>query len=435
MKTKKHVLYSLGLIGVAIAIVMAVGLGDGGAVEQSSAVVSPALSVIAQDNGMALAGLVGNSISIDARDFARALNLSSVSSITVTEAPPVSDGELRVGTTVVNSGQTISAASLSLMSYTASGSSTKTTFRFRVNNSAYDIPCELFLLNELNYAPTLDSVPEAYLEVSTHRNITYFGSLPCHDPDGDQTVIEIVSYPRAGLLELTDRESGEYTYSPEAGYSGRDSFTYVARDKYGNYSASATVTLTVKRPTSTVSLVDMSRSPYHNAALSMIEEGIMSGTQVGTATYFYPDVQVSRGEFVVMAMHALGINEARPVSSTLFADDGDIPTEMKPYIAAAYELGYINGRTTDKGLCFEASKSITRAEAAVIIGNMTDIALPTVLPTFKDGADVPAWAAPSLYSLSSAGILFSDGGRVDALANVTRADAAYMLSQLISYLE
>ncbi len=434
MKRKKHVLYSIGAVAVAITIIAAMGLG-GANDAADSAVVSPALSVIAQSNGMAMAGLVGNSISFEAEDFARALNLSSVSSITVTKAPPVSDGELRVGDTVVNSGQTVSASSISLMSYTPKGSSTKTTFSFRADGCGYDIPCELFLLDSVNYAPTLSNVPDAYLEVSTHRNITYFGSLPCHDPDGDETIIEITSYPDAGLLELKDSASGEYTYSPEPGYSGKDRFTYVARDKYGNYSASATVSLTVQKPTASVSLCDMSGSRYHNAALTMIEEGIMSGTQVGTTTYFYPDAQVSRGEFVIMAMRAMGIDEVRPAVSTLFADDSDIPTEMKPYIAAAYELGLINGRNTEKGLCFEANKSITRAEAAVIIGNATDVAIPTVLPTFKDGADVPAWAAPSLYSLSSVGILTSDGGKAEPLSAVTRADAAYMLSQMMRYID
>ena len=435
MKRARNVLYSMGISAVILTAVATSSLGAA-AEERDSQPVTPALSVIAEDNGMAMAGLIGTSISFDEDDFARALNLSEVETITITEAPPIADGELRVGTTVVNSGQTISASSLSLMSYTASNpSSTRTSFRFCVNGSGYDIPCELYLLDKYNHSPTLDTVPQTTLEVSTHRNIIYYGELPCFDSDGDDTIIEIVSYPQSGSLLLTDKVTGEYTYTPTAGYSGKDSFTYVARDIYGNYSASATVTLTVSKPTTTVSFDDMYGSRYYNAALTMVEEGIMSGTQVGSDTYFYPDGTVSRGEFVVMALHAIGMTDVADVSATVFADDSDIPTHMKGYIDTAYKLGYIRGTQTDSGLCFNAADSITRAEAAVILGNILDIATPTVLPTFTDSADLPAWAAPSMYTLNSVGVMNTVSGNISPKAAVTRADAAQILTNLMRYLD
>ena len=435
MKRARNVLYSMGISAVILTAVATSSLGAA-AEERDSQPVTPALSVIAEDNGMAMAGLIGTSISFDEDDFARALNLSEVETITITEAPPIADGELRVGTTVVNSGQTISASSLSLMSYTASNpSSTRTSFRFCVNGSGYDIPCELYLLDKYNHSPTLDTVPQTTLEVSTHRNIIYYGELPCFDSDGDDTIIEIVSYPQSGSLLLTDKATGEYTYTPTAGYSGKDSFTYVARDIYGNYSASATVTLTVSKPTTTVSFDDMDGSRYYNAALTMVEEGIMSGTQVGSDTYFYPDGTVSRGEFVVMALHAIGMTDVADVSATVFADDSDIPTHMKGYIDTAYKLGYIRGTQTDSGLCFNAADSITRAEAAVILGNILDIATPTVLPTFTDSADLPAWAAPSMYTLNSVGVMNTVSGNISPKAAVTRAYAAQILTNLMRYLD
>lgn len=435
MKRARNVLYSMGISAVILTAVATSSLGAA-AEERVSQPVTPALSVIAEDNGMAMAGLIGTSISFDEDDFARALNLSEVETITITEAPPIADGELRVGTTVVNSGQTISASSLSLMSYTASNpSSTRTSFRFCVNGSGYDIPCELYLLDKYNHSPTLDTVPQTTLEVSTHRNIIYYGELPCFDSDGDDTIIEIVSYPQSGSLLLTDKATGEYTYTPTAGYSGKDSFTYVARDIYGNYSASATVTLTVSKPTTTVSFDDMDGSRYYNAALTMVEEGIMSGTQVGADTYFYPDGTVSRGEFVVMALHAIGMTDVADVSTTVFADDSDIPVHMKGYIDTAYKLGYVRGTQTESGLCFNADDSITRAEAAVILGNILDIATPTVLPTFSDSAELPAWAAPSMYTLNSVGVMNTVSGNISPKASVTRADAAQILTNLMRYLD
>ena len=86
--------------------------------EEVSPLVSPGLSVIAEQCSMAMAGLRGNGISFERADFARAVNLplSSITDVTFTSVPPVSEGELLVGTTVLNSGQTVSGMNLHLLS-------------------------------------------------------------------------------------------------------------------------------------------------------------------------------------------------------------------------------------------------------------------------------------------------------------------------------
>lgn len=442
MKQKKKkmrngsILFSFGFLFLVAATASAASVPVL-AKPQTVPVVSPALYVLAEDNSMAMAGLLGTSIEFEADDFARAVNLSRVDSITVTKAPPMTDGELRVGSTVVSAGQTISGANLSLLSYTAkSRSLTTSSFRFRVGESPVELTCKLYLLDKANASPTLHMVPKTSLEVSTHRNITLYGTLPCYDPDGDETIIEIVSYPETGLLTLTDRKTGAYTFIPGENYTGKDSFTYVARDIYGNYSASATVSLTVVKPTTSAVYADMEDSPSYNAALTMTEAGVMGGTQVGGSTYFYPSRTVSRGEFVVMAMQTLGIREVADVDQTVFSDDSAIPSEIKGYVATAYELGYIQGEIDENGhRCFYPSREITRAEAAVMIGNMIDAATPTVTPGFTDSSEIPAWAASSLYSLNSMGIMTAADGSIEPTAAVTRGDAAEILSALLITLE
>ena len=397
--------------------------------------VSPALHVLAEDSGMAMAGLRGSSIAFEAEDFARALNLASVDAITVTQVPPVTDGELRVGSTVVNKGQTLSKEKLSLLSYTATSDVATSSFRFRVEDAPYEITCHLYLLDKLNHAPTLSAVPKASLNVSTHRNITLFGTLPCYDPDGDQTTIEIVSYPENGILVLRDSQSGAYTFTPGEDYAGKDSFTYVARDPYGNYSAAATVSLSIVKPSSSVVYHDIWGQPCYNAALTMAEEGIMSGTQIGSSSYFYPDREVSRAEFCVMAMNAVGMTDLAPASSTVFADDATIASDAKGYVATAYQLGYIKGIYRDDVLCFEPNRAITRAEAAVMLGNMIGASTPTIAPVFDDAEAVPAWASTSLSALTSMGILDTEDGKAMPMSAVTRADAAEMLYELMRSVE
>ena len=433
-KTKKTALFSFCFLLFFLSASSAVSLAVR-ADSASDAPVSPALSVLAEENPMAMAGIVGNSILFEADDFARALNLSSVDTVTVTQTPPTTDGELRVGSTVVNRGHTISSSDLSLLSYTANSDVRTSSFRFRVGNAPYELTCQLYLLDKLNYAPTLTHAPKTALEVSTHRNVTIFGTLPCYDPDGDQTIIEIVSYPENGILILEDRTTGAYRFTPSDGYSGKDSFTYVARDCYGNYSAAATVSLHVVKPSTSVLYTDLADHPSHHAALTMTEKGIMSGTQIGTANYFYPGLSVSRAEFTVMAMQSLGITDVTDSTPTVFADNDDIPASMRGYVATAYELGYVKGLYRDDTLCFEPNRSITRAEAAVMLGNMIDAATPTVKPVFSDSDSVPSWAASSLASLSSMGIIEAVDGNIAPTSEVTRADSAMILSKLISAIE
>ncbi len=395
---------------------------------------SPALYILAEDSDMAMAALKGNAISFTDKDFCRAMNLSKIDTVTVTKAPPMTDGELRVGNTVVSSGQTISRADLSRLTYTPSGSDIRnSSFRFSVNGSPVDMTCRLYHLEEYNKSPTVSAAGKNFTDVSTHRNVTLYGTLPCFDPEGDETVIEIVSYPETGSLMLTDKHSGEYTFIPAEGHSGKDEFKYVARDKYGNYSAAATVTLTVTKPKTSTTFADMTDSRGYNAALTMAEKGIMSGTQVGTTTYFYPNKTVTREEFIVMAMNAVGMRELTKTEKTVFSDDSDISANARDYIGAAYELGYIKGELTEYGaLCFYPDRTITRAEAACILTRMIDAATPTVKPVFSDASEIPAWAAPSIYSLNYMGILGATDGNISPMADLTRADTAMILSAVMN---
>ncbi len=391
--------------------------------------VSPALCVLAEQNSMAMAGVKGNGIRLVGEDFARAMNLSRVSSVTVTQVPPLTDGELRVGSTVVNNGQTVSGGNLSLLTYVASSADIgSSSFRFRVGDSPVEMTCKLYMLDHVNQSPTISMAPEASLNVSTHRNIAVYGALSCYDPEGDDTIIEIVSYPKTGTLILTDRAAGEYTFIPGENYSGKDSFTYVARDIYGNYSASATVSLTVVKPSTSVTYADMANSPAYHAALTMTEEGIMSGSQIGSEQYFHPDRTVSRGEFLVMAMNAMGMSKVSPVSKTVFADDGEMSDSMRNYIAAAYELGYVQGEIAEDGTrCFCPNRAITRAEAAVMLGNMMNAAVPTVKPIYEDAAEIPAWASASLYSMHAMGVMLPDDGNMEPMSQMTRGETAQVL--------
>ena len=400
--------------------------------KQASNNLSSALDTIAKENAMAKATLKGGTISFDESDFARATNLSKINSITVTKLPPISDGELRVGSSVLTSPQTLSASSIRLLSYEPKGSIATSEFYFTVNDSSTELCCKLYVLDEKNYAPTLSNASQNALEVSTFENVSLYGTLPCYDPDGDKTYIEVVSYPKKGQLIIDDKETGAYRFIPNEDFTGKDSFVYVARDLYGNYSPSATVNLSVKESAISTSYIDLVDSRYHNAAIAMTEKGIMSGTQIGSSTYFYPAREMSRAEFTVMAMQAAGITKLNDSGSkTVFADDSDIESNFKPYVSAAYELGYIKGVEKNGKLYFEPNRAMTRAEAACLLSNMIDAATPTVSLSFADSTDVPAWAQASVNAMTYMGVMNSVDNKISPLACVTRGDAAEILWNFI----
>ncbi len=430
MKIKKYGLLRACAFALLLSLIL-LGFPSCATENENNAPASTALNSICEQNSMAKSALKGEEIKFSAEDFARALNVERVDSVCITQVPPKTDGALRVGSTLLTGKQTLSAASLSLMTFSASEAISCTEFKFTVNDLPYEMTCKLYSLDKANYAPTLSSAPKTASSVCVYENVTYFGTVPCYDADGDETFIEIVSYPEKGVLILEDRAAGTYRYLPEEDATGKDSFVCVARDIYGNYSPSMTVSLEIKRTESSARFVDLLESPYHNAALCMSEKGIMSGTRVGSLLYFYPDREITRAEFTMMAMNAMGMTEVNPADKTVFADDGDIPDNMKSYICAAYDLGYIKGSVVEDELCFLPQKSITRAEAAVMLSNMLGAATPTYKPVFADADDVPAWAASSLSNLCALGVFAQTDNKIEPMSTLTRGDAAVILSNFI----
>lgn len=428
------VVTALLLIG-CLTLVGAAREGAVGQVDAAEAVVSPALQILAARSDMAVATVCGNDYYFSADVFAKALNteVSQLPYITVTSLPSAAQGELMIGSTRVSAGQVISAANLSMMCFVAADEEavSECSFTFSPGTAAYDMTCHVHVLDGLNYSPTLSMAAGEALSVSTHQDFVGYGTLTAYDPEGDALRFEVVRAPRHGIVVMTDDATGEYVYLPRTGYTGEDSFCYVARDVYGNYSASAEVSVSVQRPSVSVSYDDMKGRRDYNAALTMAEAGIMQGTTLDDKTYFYPDQTVSRLDFLTMAMRATGVGSVPSVTNTGFYDDADIPSEAKGYVSAAYSLGYIKGSANGDGeLCLLPNDTITRAEAAVILRRMVDAEEAVWTPAFADASDIPAWASEAIATLSSIGVMTPSGGAISPNTPVTRGEAAMMLSAL-----
>ena len=400
-------------------------------VEGSDAKISEGLNVIAHQNTMAIAGLKGNPLSFSKERFACAMNTSDISYINITSLPDDMCGALYIGSEGVSEGQRISASDLALMTYEehSDGIENNASFKFTVNGGAYEMTCNLYMLDEINYSPTLSLASYVSLNSETYKNISMSGVLSAYDPEGDEMVFEIVRYPENGILTINDKTKGTYTYVPDVDFSGEDSFSYVAVDKYGNYSAAEEIVISVRTAGVSTQYSDLTDHEIHRHAIAMTECGLMNGVQVGDYYYFEADREVSRAEFIITAMNAVGIKSVPEVEKTVFEDDADIYPEMKGYVALAYSKGYISGIEKEGKLYFRPDESIKLSEAAVILSNIIGYAQPKVTPVFADADTIPTWSNKAIQSLHTLGILELPDMVTGACENVTRGDMAKLLNK------
>lgn len=436
MKTNKRNQYR-GIILVCclaclLTLLCACNLKKAENIPDAQSVLSPGVQILSASTEMAVWGPRGNDVTFEAEDFARNLNLSNINYIKVLSLPTPAEGELLMGSVCVNAGQIISGENLAHLCFSAADDTvTKASFTFSANGTATAIICNIHLLNDKNYAPTVSMASSAILQMSTYRDREAHGRLSAYDPDGDALVFEIVKAPENGSVLLTDRNEGTYVYAPRNGFVGSDEFSYVARDVYGNYSTATTVKLRVMTAGTSVTYVDMAESKAANAALALTEAGVMSGVEIGNQHFFYPERTVTRAELLVMAMHAAGITDVPACEATGFDDDADIAPAMKGYVSAAYTMGYISGTLKDGKLCFLPNEEINRAEAAVMICTILGEESSGVVPTFADEAEIPVWAQESIYTLNVLGVMDATDGYIAPTSSLTREQAALILQAVM----
>lgn len=268
--------------------------------------------------------------------------------------------------------------------------------------------------------------------LETYRNIANSGELNASDPENDTLTYALVEAPKRGTVEIS--QDGAYTYTPEKNKIGKDSFTFNVTDEAGSTSEPATVSVIIKKPSEKTAYTDMNQDPDAFEAMWLREQGLFSGETIGGNLCFSPDAPVSRGEFLVMVMNMVDAEAAEAPMSSGFADELDTPLWMQPYIVSALNNGMITGASSENGIVFRPSASMTKAETAVMLQNI--LQLPTVESTTVFAADekaaIPVWAVDAAAALSQAGLELQMDGEADPL---TRRDAARILYGVGNLLE
>lgn len=157
---------------------------------------------------------------------------------------------------------------------------------------------------------------------------------------------------------------------------------------------------------------------------------IVSGTGNGN---FTPDKAVTRAEFAVMIVKALGLKGSQFVDN--FSDVGkDSP--YYSYIYTAYKYGIITGYTNGK---FGPNDLITREQSMTMISKAMKIAgINTQLidtdnlnKYFADSGDISKWAREGAAISVNGGLFVGNKGMLNPKNNVTRAESATVIIKLL----
>ncbi len=376
--------------------------------------ISSGLSILRSRITLTKTVIAGQNTEFSANDFAVASGCDNVEQITIVSVPDASAGILRFGSLTVFPGQIISAKGISSLEYEPI--SEVGSFTYRLNGDKQETVCTVYCLPEGKSAPTAKS-----MKLSTVKNIALFDSIRS-STGSDEDIYEIISQPKRGIISIST--DGKFKYTPSSGYIGVDSFVYRIIDKYGNRSNEATVSLKIERPDTNIVYTDMSDHYAACAAIRLAEKNILTGERLGDQTVFCPDKEVSRLEFLVMAMKAGNCSTGiYGHSKTAFADDDKIPEVQKKYVVTACMLGVLDDA---ENISFQPNKPITYGEAATILTKLLQIKNESVSVFFPNRFT----SFDAVQALSDNGFkIYTEPEISDVMC---RADVALLLENIIS---
>ena len=349
----------------------------------------------------------GSVYCFEAEDFSS----QNLAGICVTGLPDSNAGTLLLGQRVVRAGDILSADQLAALTFQPLRRETDTDVTVTYlpiyeNKVDKETTMTICIRGREDKAPVAeDSVMETY------KNLPNTARLKAHDPEGEILTYTLTRPPRRG--EVSIAADGSFTYTPKKNKVGTDSFVYTATDPAGNVSREATVTVQILKPGDQTTYADMTGNEHRFAAEWLKNTGIFTGETISGQLRFRPEQTVSRGEFVAMLVQSLQLPVDSDAVHTGFTDE--IPTWLKPYLAAALRSGLTAGW---QGSVFGADKPITGAEAALLLQNALALPVSTLAGNTADRATV------------ALAVMAENGIHLEANGNLTRGLVAQTLYQV-----
>lgn len=324
-KIVRTVLFALGFLAVLSTAARAESL------------LSPGIEVLTAETRLVKCSVGGERVSFSENEIKTLVGVD-FDYLTLTALPPLSSGVLKVAGVDAVPGQTLSRAGVELLSFLPSADFCDSCqFGFTVTASGREIG-ELECVIRFSESPRFSPIAVS-AQLTTYKNVSLTAELGAYDPDGDAIEYVIQDYPKSGTVKLT--ETG-VIYTPKSDYCGEDSFTYYAVNDWGEKSGTAKATVTVAENEDGIYFADMAGQKEHLAAIRMSEEEVMTYCLIGDSYYFSPAEEVSRIDFAVMLVSAMGIEvENKLYPTDIFTDTAAQSRGKRLYLEAAVTNGIV----------------------------------------------------------------------------------------------
>ena len=343
----------------------------------------------------------------------------TLTGICITGLPDEKTGTVMLGCRVLRSGDILTAEQVSQMTFypllTQEDQVAVVTFLpIYENRVAPAATMTISIRGKVDKAPVAED-----FAMETYKNLPNTGVLKVVDPEGKQLTYTVTKQPKRG--ELTVHADGTFTYTPKKNKVGADAFSYTATDPAGNVSREATVTVQILKPSTKTQYTDTVGSSCRFAAEWMKNTGLFVGEQVGGELCFHESKTVSRGEFLAMMIKTLNIPVDEKNTYVGYMDQ--IPTWLRPYLAAALRSGLTAGLLSSETGIFGANQPITGGEAAVMLQNAME------LTTTTASVDV-LYENAEQWAVAAVSVMNENGISLTADQVLTRGEMAQILYQV-----
>ena len=428
----KRFICFLLLVALALPLAACGGASLNESTSGASAALSPALEILRGQTQLVRCTAKYADLAFSSGDFL-ALTGESTEYIVINSLPAPETGLLMLNGKAVIAGQTVPVSSLDYLKLVPSAGASaegnappEATFTFTAKAEGWEnreLTCIVALLDGENFPPAAED-----LAAETFESVACFTSLEAPDPNGDADVTyRVTTYPRHGTLSLNGATA---VYTPNDGYTGTDTFTYVAADRYGASSPERTVSISVVKNKTGLYFADLEGSSIHNAAIRLCADDVMTYRAGETGYFFDPEEPVSKIDCLIMMMCLCGQAEQVSASADTEAmDDGMLSAGKRGFLQTGISMGAVH---LEDGL-FRPGEPVTAADAAYMATALLGVPALSAKQPFSDLEATPIWACVALVSADSSGLLLAQNGLLDAGATLTRADVAELLENMRLY--
>ena len=163
----------------------------------------------------------------------------------------------------------------------------------------------------------------------------------------------------------------------------------------------------------------------NNWATEALEFAVANHLLQGADGKIMPDKPLTRAEMATIIVRAFGASEEGDISSYTDVRKSDWFFE---YIAKAFKMGVMEGYSGK----MNPDSNITREQAFTVLARALKLQPATrISKTFSDIEEISDWARGSIYALVNAGYIQGSNGKLNPKADITRAEFAQVMFNLI----